>query len=186
MRRLAKQAKRGFTLVELMIVVAIVGVLAALAIYGVNKYVNNAKTTEARSAVARIAKDATTAYQRPRAEGTVLAAGASAAFSNQMCPDATLTPATVPAGAKYQSTAAQWNQAGWACLRFSMTDPQQYSYDYQVSATTGDGATFNAIANGDLDGDSTLSTFQMDGQIVAAQDNALLVSPNLIETNPLE
>lgn len=186
MRRLAKQAKRGFTLVELMIVVAIVGVLAALAIYGVNKYVNNAKTTEARSAVARIAKDATTAYQRPRASGSVLAAGASAAFSNQMCDDATPTPAAVPAGAKYQSTAAEWNHAGWACLRFSMTDPQQYQYDYQVSATTGDGATFNAIARGDLDGDSTLSTFQMDGQIVAAQDNSLLVSPNLNETNPLE
>jgi type IV pilus assembly protein PilA len=186
MRRLAKQAKRGFTLVELMIVVAIVGVLAALAIYGVNKYVNNAKTTEARSAVARIAKDATTAYQRPRASGTVLAAGASAAFSNEMCTSATLTPSTVPKSAKYQSTAAEWNQSGWACLRFSMTDPQQYSYNYQVSATTGDGATFTATANGDLDGDSTLSTFTMGGKIVAAQDNSLLVSPNLDEVNALE
>lgn len=189
MRRLAKQAKRGFTLVELMIVVAIVGVLAALAIYGVNKYVNNAKTTEARTAVARIAKDATTAYARPRASGDILAVGGSAAFSNQMCDDATAVPSAVPAGAKVQSAAANWGgsqNAGWTCLNFSMSDPQQYQYDYQVSATTGDGSTFAATAKGDLDGDGTLSTFQLNGQIVAAQDNALMVSPNIAETNPLE
>ena len=38
---------RGFTLAELMIVVAIIAILAALAVYGVRRYVLVAKTSEA-------------------------------------------------------------------------------------------------------------------------------------------
>jgi type IV pilus assembly protein PilA len=46
---IVKQLRRGFTLVELMIVVAIVGVLAVIALVGYNKYTRSAAAGEARA-----------------------------------------------------------------------------------------------------------------------------------------
>ncbi len=53
-------AERGFTLVELMIVVAIVGVLAILAVVGFSKLIGSSRTTEAMGTVnaIRVAQEA--------------------------------------------------------------------------------------------------------------------------------
>jgi type IV pilus assembly protein PilA len=49
MKNLRTEGRRGFTLVELMIVVAIVGVLAVIALVGYNKYMRSAAAGEARA-----------------------------------------------------------------------------------------------------------------------------------------
>ena len=56
------RSKRGFTLIELMIVVAIVGVLAAIAIPAYRDYVKRARMSEVLSAISAISMGASEYY----------------------------------------------------------------------------------------------------------------------------
>jgi type IV pilus assembly protein PilA len=199
MTKTRKAVRRGFTLIELMIVVAIIGILAVLAIYGVSRYLKSAKTAEATNNIGALQKNATEALTREKMSGAFVGPGSTTGLSYGFCEsEGNPVPATVPAGAKYTSGAGDWSvgkaagtkgeDIGFYCLKFSVDQPQYYSYSYTATGVgTGVGDKIDIIANGNLDGNTVTSEFKMEGQIAAqAGSNSLVWAPKALETNPEE
>jgi type IV pilus assembly protein PilA len=165
----ARRAQSGFTLIELMIVVAIIGILASVAIPAFMKNARKAKSAEATSSIKRI-------YDASRSYIMELRVGRGMAGATQIEPQfpesEPITPAAsccANAGYKCPPSIAQWTSFGWAALRFSMDDPHYYRYEYVSTgvASAGAGSTFTARALGDLDCDGVMSTFEMTGHLQA-------------------
>jgi len=147
MRAFKRTNVRGFTLVELMIVVAIIGVLAALAIYGVTRYLASAKTSEAKNSVGAISRGAQGAYEKEQSASELLTAGGvGSIFSHDVCDTSSYSITAVPGGKKLApdpvtfsiSAAGNSVNVGWTCLRFNITDPTYYRLGYEAVRVKGD------------------------------------------------
>lgn len=149
--------RKGFTLIELMIVVAILGILAAVAIPAFLKYIKRSKTSEATMNVRKL-YDGSVAYfssEHVDSGGDIIAA--------QFPISAALHPATSPGATKVEVN--DWDTLStFEALQFSVADPLYFQYQYD-SAGTENASVFTASAFGNLDGDSEFSTFVRFGSV---------------------
>ncbi len=139
-----RKNQKGFTLIELMIVVAIIGILAAIAIPNFLQYQLKSKTAEAKVNLGAI-KTNQEAY---RAENDVYLVCAA-------------TPAAVPGTSK-----AAWAAGGIANFdSIGFSPAGDVYYQYAVAAIAAIATDFRASATGDLDGDAAnaVSTLDFDG-----------------------
>jgi type IV pilus assembly protein PilA len=157
-----KLKQRGFTLIELMIVVAIIGILAAVAIPAFMEYMKKSKSSEASLNLNKIGKNEKTKFQ---SESTFTVGSAALLPTNtpvapgKNCCGGTAGSSNGSVTNKCTSVASAFTaDTQWADIEFQMAEPAQYQYSYSGAATA---ATAYAIGDLDCDGNSSTWTLNM-------------------------
>jgi len=165
--------RKGFTLIELMIVVAIIGILAVVAIPGYMAYIANSKTSEAKENLKGMAdgalsyfqtehqadKDGMTSFtkQYPSCSENLLKLATSAAVTTlTACTNSTLRasmpePSASTVGVKYSPNGDNYKTVPWELMNFNISKPYYYYYTYSSKGTFGVGDSgFAAAASASL------------------------------------
>jgi Tfp pilus assembly protein PilE len=177
---------RGFSAIELMNFVALAAVIAAIAMYGVARYVRHGKTTEALESVKRLATETASFYNQSDATQPSGATPNAVHAMRHFPPSSrTAVPAEADSvrGTKYQSNAMDWAASPWKELKFSIVQPQCYQYSFTA---TGAGTTARAlvVAEGDLDGDGKKSHYSL--AVVPDESLTAQVAKEIDRTDPEE
>ena len=163
----------GFTLLELMVVVFIIGILAATAIPLVDKYLKKSKTSEAPLNLRKIYDGETAYYQEEHTDSAGINL-TKVFLSNPLTP-------SVPTS---QKQLGNFETGNWPLLKFSPDGPVFFSYSTNALGS-GLLAAFTATANGDLDADNTTSLFTRVGS-VNSQSGEVEGGAAIYQVDPIE
>jgi prepilin-type N-terminal cleavage/methylation domain-containing protein len=145
---------RGFTLIELMIVVAIIGILASVALPTFSTLTLRSKAAERPELMLRIKKAVADYYVQ---NGTTIPKGEAAPLSGSETP---AHPYTVT------KRMPDWRQPGWVELFRTSEEimgSTYYSYSFTCSEPTAtEPARLLIVARGDLDGDGIPSEKELE------------------------
>ncbi len=161
--------QRGFTLIELMIVVAIIGILATVAIPAFMDYVKRSKKSEATLQLDKIGKNAKRTYGETGSFPIGSAGPTPGKPGTGGCCGGTGT-----SGKNLNHCAANpaaWTGV-WKDLEFEIDEDSLFYYGYNGAAQS-----FTATATGDLDCDGLEITYTMNGTSVNGNPTAIVSQP---------
>ena len=188
----AQKSGRGFTLIEMMIVVAIIGILASIAIPAFMKYIRRAKTTEAVMNLRKMFDSSVAYYEKDHVgRGGVPIAHQFPGANQGLGPSPGVNPCCrdgkdkcPPAGHADAPNPEAWDAPHWQALNFSVDDPHYFWYRY-VSTGIRDNSRFTARASGNLNCNFTFSTFERVGGI-NPNTGGVIGGSGIFSVNPLE
>ena len=167
-RRCGLRQIGGFTLIELMIVVAILGILAVVAIPAFVRYMRIAKTAEAYRNVNKIAKGLMIYYTTPKMDtaGQPLPCqfphgpGSGPGVPENWTPVIGSCCTDGEPDGKCEPNEKLWADTAWGAMLFKLADKHYYSYSGGFHPNEAVATTRGAAgAIGDLDCDGTYATF---------------------------